>query len=373
MRTLLIVGVPALACVVLANVGATFFAPLSPPSAPADSSALLAWTRALCHWDSGWYARIASDGYWYAPGRQSPVAFFPGYPLVVRALSVSGLDVWTAGVLLSLACGAAAAVLFHRWSSTLAPAQAADAALVTLVLYPAAFFLFGTMYSDALFLLLVIGAFWAVEKDEVALATLLGAASTACRPMAPAVVCGLVARSVERRLRRGERIVARDLAPALAVVGFAAYAGFLWMRFGEPFAFAKVQAAPGWDQLPGWHTWLKVTFIDAFRSGRLEWDEALRLLLNAAAAATGCGLAVVVLRRLGVGYGVYVSLAVGLATVSSKDFVGLGRYLLAAFPVFLVVGQTLQSRRILRRMVWAASAAGLAVCAVQFGRGAYLT
>src|SRR5688572_33391170 len=37
-------------------------------------------TRAWAHWDSSWYASIADEGYWYVPGRQSPVAFFPAYP-----------------------------------------------------------------------------------------------------------------------------------------------------------------------------------------------------------------------------------------------------------------------------------------------------
>ncbi|MBX5484019.1 MAG: hypothetical protein IRZ16_19515 [Myxococcaceae bacterium] len=33
--------------------------------------------QALVRWDSGWYASIAEGGYWYKPGHQSPVAFFP--------------------------------------------------------------------------------------------------------------------------------------------------------------------------------------------------------------------------------------------------------------------------------------------------------
>lgn len=40
--------------------------------------------RAWVHWDSEWYARIAQEGYSYQPGQQSPVAFFPLYPLVIR-------------------------------------------------------------------------------------------------------------------------------------------------------------------------------------------------------------------------------------------------------------------------------------------------
>ncbi len=35
-------------------------------------------------WDSGWYYRIARDGYSYVEGQQSTVVFFPVYPLLMR-------------------------------------------------------------------------------------------------------------------------------------------------------------------------------------------------------------------------------------------------------------------------------------------------
>jgi LacI family transcriptional regulator len=32
-------------------------------------------------------------GYWYVPGQQSPVAYFPLYPLIIRALHAAGVRV----------------------------------------------------------------------------------------------------------------------------------------------------------------------------------------------------------------------------------------------------------------------------------------
>src|SRR5690606_31452161 len=40
------------------------------------------WAR----WDAAWYRAIALDGYEYYPGVQSSVAFWPSYPLLLRAL-----------------------------------------------------------------------------------------------------------------------------------------------------------------------------------------------------------------------------------------------------------------------------------------------
>src|SRR3989338_10037207 len=38
-------------------------------------------------WDSGWYISIVKQGYSYIVGRESSAAFFPLFPLVVKALT----------------------------------------------------------------------------------------------------------------------------------------------------------------------------------------------------------------------------------------------------------------------------------------------
>lgn len=39
------------------------------------------WSR----WDAGWYQHIAKHGYQFIPGRESNAAFFPIYPMLMRA------------------------------------------------------------------------------------------------------------------------------------------------------------------------------------------------------------------------------------------------------------------------------------------------
>ena len=80
-----------------------------------------------------------------------------------------------------------------------------------------------------------------------------------------------------------------------------------------------------------------------------------------------------VVRRFGWGYGVYCVILVGIPAVSSKDFFGLGRYLLAAFPVVAVVGEWLASRPVwLRAAVWSMSAALAGHLAYSYARGLYV-
>src|SRR5688572_27974358 len=69
------------------------------------------WLAGWAQWDSGWYHRIASDGYSWVAGQQSTVAFFPAYPLVVRAFGVLVDDPYLAGIAVTFLAGLGVAVL----------------------------------------------------------------------------------------------------------------------------------------------------------------------------------------------------------------------------------------------------------------------
>ncbi len=327
--------------------------------------------EALVRWDAGWYGEIAANGYWLKEGQQSPVAFFPLYPMAIHALSELGVNRWVAASFISFASALAGLVLFRRWARGRAPAVA-EHAWWLLALYPFAEYLYGVVYSDALFLVLVVGAFTALESDRPLVAAGLGLLATACRPVAPAVVLGLVARSVERRLRNGERVRALDLAPGLAALGLVAYMAYLGLAFGDPLAFVHVQGAPGWDQPPGWDSWLKLAALKAIFAGEVGAPIVGRLATHALVTFVALALVVPTYKRLGAGYALYCLCVIGIPAVSSKDFQGLGRYAIAAFPLFLTAAALVEHRPRLRWALLGLSAVGLACCALALGAGAYV-
>ncbi len=341
-----------------------------PVAAVADDVPAYVPVHSLVRWDAGWYGEIAQNGYWVRPGAQSPVAFFPLYPLVIRALAVVGVNRWLAGALVSFACALAALALFRRWATRALPASAPTATWA-LALYPFAVYLYGVLYSDALFLLLAVGAFVALEEDRPVLAALLGALAAATRPVAPALVVGLLARSLERRRRAGVPLRVLDFVPALAGLGLLAFMAYLELRFDDPLAFAHVQGAPGWDQPPGWEAWLKVPWFKTMFP-RVAPLVAVRLGGHALVTLGALALCVPTFRRLGWGYGLYCLAVVGLPALSSKDFQGLGRYVIAAFPLFLTWASLLDARPRARLAWLAASAIALALLAVALGAGGYV-
>lgn len=370
-RTVALAALGVLLTCTAAVMVAAHFTPDS--SSPARASwphslYLTGWT----HFDSGWYASIATEGYRYTPGQQSSVAFFPAYPTVIRGLRLLGADTFVAGVLLALLSGLGAVVLFTRWASLLKGEEVARDAGLLLALYPFAFYLYGAMYSDAFFLLLVVGAFFLLERGQLLPSVLLGAVATAARPVAPALVFGMLVRRLEWKRQRGEAWGFEDALPVLAALGLICYVLYLWRTFGEPFAFAKVQSAPGWDQQPGLRTWFKARWFQGF-STSMKPADALRLVGHAAFSLGALALVWPTVKRLGWGYGAYVAAMVGMPTLSSKDFMGMGRYLLASFPLFLTLALLLRERPRLRWGVLATSAVLLVSLAAAYGAGAYVS
>jgi len=80
-----------------------------------------------------------------------------------------------------------------------------------------------------------------------------------------------------------------------------------------------------------------------------------------------------VYRRFGYGYGTYALFAVLVPALGTKNFFGMARYLLAAFPVFAVLGEVLAERPALRRALLPASGVGLLALTAIFGTGYYLS
>ncbi|WP_224243598.1 mannosyltransferase family protein [Hyalangium gracile] len=324
-------------------------------------------------WDSGWYKFIAEQGYAYQPGVQSSVAFFPLYPLAIRAFMALGASVYSGGILVSLLCGPLAVVLFTAWARTRVDERTALQAGLLLALYPFSFYLYGVMYSDALFVLLVVSAFFLLEKGYLVPAVILGAISTAARPVAPAVVLGLLARRLEWKYSRGERWNVWDFLPVLSALGFICYVLYLGQTFGEPFAFVETQGSPGWDQAPGWRTWFKVQwFHSVFLAGN-NADVVVRYVTHAVLTVIAIVLVWPTWRRLGWGYAVFTLAIVGVPAVGTKDFMGMGRYLISAFPLFLTLALLLKERPRVRYAIVGVGAVGLVLLSWAFGRELYIS
>ena len=159
----------------------------------------------------------------------------------------------------------------------------------------------------------------------------------------------------------------------LSGLGFACYLLYLRQKFGDPFAFVETQGSPGWEQAPGWHTWLKVHWFEVVFLKGNNADVIVRYSIHALLTVVGLLLVRPTVRLLGWGYALYALAIVGLPAVGTKDFMGMGRYLLAGFPLFLTLALLLRERPRLRQAIVAVGAVGLVLLSWAFGRELYIS
>lgn len=324
------------------------------------------WIR----WDAGWYQAIAEHGYSFSTTVQSAAAYFPLYPMAMHALVWMGANVFLAGILVTAACGVVGFGLFWLWAKERTDPPTADASTQLFLLWPFSFFLYGAVYSDALFIALAIGAFLCLERGVLWASVLLGMLATATRPVGPALVLGLLVRRIELQSRAGIAVTVKDFAPLLCGAGILAYMAFLYAKFGDPLAFLKAQGA--WRQEPGWSSLLKLPFLErVIRRG--SYADLLLPALHLSMTVGFLALAGGTARLLGLGYAVYVVAVLAIPLAVSRDFIGLGRYCLAAFPCFVTLADRLQASPRARRTWLITSSLMLAVMVCEFAIGHYIS
>ena len=215
-----------------------------------------AFTHELAQWDGLWYREVATHGY---PDHvlhvQSTLGFLPVFPMVVWLVShafVVPIAHWPilsttiAGVIVSGVGGLIAAILVGRLAETWWGERAARRAVLLFCLFPGSV-VFSMVYAEGLMIPLAAGCLLALQKKRWLLAGALAGVATATEPQALALVpaCA-VAAALELR-RHGWTARRALLAPALSTIGAAAFALFLWIWTGSPFA-SLIAQRDGWNE-----------------------------------------------------------------------------------------------------------------------------
>jgi len=342
---LLFVGAGALAVLLLPQAD-----PAGDPLGPAGF--LDYWAR----WDGAWYAEIATGGY----GERAPAstAFFPLYPMLVKLGTVVGGGPALWGVLVSFASTLFALFFVYRIAEKLYDARAARAATLCLAFFPTAFFL-NAVYTEALFLALTAGTLWAaLVRRDFLVAGLLGALAAATRNVGVLLVMPLLFEWARHRREIGPRGV---LGVALVPAGLAAYAAYLWVRFGDPLVFARQQGDYWNREISGPLATLGDAWTAAGIGVEYVLDPATLFLGTDATPALEASnvlnlgflvffliVAFAGLFVLPPGLSVYAAALVLLPILTPSPrfpLMSLPRFVLGAFPVFLVLGYLLSRSR----------------------------
>lgn len=309
----------------------------------------------LGRWDGTWYGQVASSGYPRHPSPdQTALGFFPLYPLLIwLAVHLPGPpnSVIVAGTLISVFGGLIAALLVERLATGWWGQRAGRRAAVLFCIFPGSI-VFSMAYAEGILLPLVAGCLLALQQRRWLLGGVLAGLATAVQPDAVAlvIVAGLCsALEIRRRGWRDREALLSLIAPLLSVAGIAAFAVFLWLHTGTPFATLHAQQK-GWGE--------KVDPLALVHQGRRAVRSIshadvhhLHIFFGPVAAVIGAvilaiGLALLVRspRKISPAAATW-TIVIALLALVSENVPPNPRILITAFPAVLVFAYRARSRQ----------------------------
>ncbi len=350
------------------------------------------WVERFAAWDTTWYLGIVDGGYSYDPQGQSSVAFYPLYPMLIRAGTFCGFDARLTGYAISLAALYGSCLLLWRLAAReTRSAAVAERAVLFLLVCPGTMW-FGLIYTESLYLLTLLGCLLCARRGRWLAAGFWGLASALTRTPGLLLTGFLVLEAgqqwLERRRAGGQRNAPAPAAPAEAdgerprtvwwqasrwpwltraavavmgpVVGHASFLIFLQLRFGDWRAQQKTVAA-GWHGTPRW-PWEAVA---------LQWNTVDAIYTHVSMPLLGIILVLSVIGLFTLKRVAYAVLAIALVTLYVVTTPGdaLTRYLCTTVTAYIVLAQLAERSRLLETTVLVFSVAVMTVLTVLRANG----
>lgn len=333
-------------------------------------------------WDSVWYGSIAVHGY----ASVNQTSFFPLYPVMIRAVIavIGSSHVMGVAIILANLATLSAFIAIGLLAATLFGASSASYAVRAFAAFPTAFFL-ASGYADGLFIALAAFSLLAALRGYWCWSAAFAFLAALTRPFGIVLILPLLIAYLRSERLPGRSIrelhwrpVLRDLLPLVTSVpvALALWSAYVWNRFGDPLAFAHVQAH-SWHRLTvtPWR-WVDLAIKGLQHAPAGSFPQAKILFDLAPALALGV-LTPLIVRRLPLSLVLYL-LGVLLLIITSAvplDYDPIhdaGRHALMALPVFLVLGYWMIRRPWLDLLVVAGGFLLQGLFAAFFLRGGWL-
>ena len=311
----------------------------------------------FARFDTGYYEGIAWNGYTPAAGGRSNIAYFPVYPMLIRAVgSLFGRHhaiYYIAGIGISWVSFILAMVALYYLARLDLPHRRAERAVLLTAVFPFAFF-FGVAYTESTFLLFVVLTFFFFRTRRWVLGGLCGAVATATRVPGILIVpalAWLAWQNVEPTRRDRIGAIAGLL---LSTSGFVAFCFYIYQLTGHPLEWAATLERWGSGYHPGRAPWtapmalLQQLLTHPYRYLTTEPMAPYDTLYGLTGIAFVLAVPFV-WRRLGAAYALFMLLNLWLP-LSSGAFEGVGRYCSVLFPCFIWLA-TIRSRQLSTALV----------------------
>jgi hypothetical protein len=286
-------------------------------------------------WDGSWYLTAAMHG-WpqkvpFSGGHvaQSTLAFFPGFPAVIRLIHVSGLSWAASGAIAALATQVFMIIAVWLLCVDIWGREAADRASLLLCIFPGAF-IFSLMYSEALMIGLAAVCLRALGRQQWLTAGLAASFATATRPNAIALVaaCAWAAGIATYRRPAWRPLLAVVVAPT----GLIAWFAYLWVSTGAKLAWFDTEKG-GWGERVR-----PLAFIDLLRSDSHHVLGDPNQYVPIMATFVSLGLLLLLVRSRVPSALLVYTLGILVLALMSKTLGLRPRFVLTAFPLVAILG-----------------------------------
>ncbi len=295
------------------------------------------WQR----WDAFFYEQIALHGYRPWDGT---AAFYPLYPLLSRAASiVLAGHIVIAELAVSSAAFGVAMWLLYRLALLDVPPTAALLTVLLVTFFPTGFFLLAP-YTESLFLLLTVAAFWFARIDRPWLAGLAAFGAGLTRLQGAILVLPLAFITFRRAEGRGRRPGLDLLAAVLPSLGLILFTAYLHAVVGVHTSSLGVQSMWGYRIVPPWQALgASAHYILHPTDPTQPPIEILNLVCLLGASVLG----LLALWRLPLSYALYVWPSLLLLYTREMGYTPLmsvSRFTVVLFPCFIVLAALLARR-----------------------------
>jgi len=281
------------------------------------------WQR----YDTLWYLKIATHGYSLEDGS---IVYFPLYPLLIRAVGKVFLGNYLlAALIISNLAYIGLLFYLYRLTTLLFEEETARRTVVYLAIFPTAFF-FLAGYTESLFLLFTVAAFWYAHQKRWWLAGILGFLASLTRLQGVILILPLVYLYFTRERRVRPAILALLLIP-LGTATFLLYQNSLGTFLLDAYQNQLyAQFVLPWDNI--------IATVRKILSPYGNYINVLNLITTFLFLA----MTIISLRALPLTYSLYMALtmlALLLRRTAGQPLVSMSRYVLTLFPAFMIWGR----------------------------------
>jgi len=323
----------------------------------------LFWSWA--NFDGVHYLIIAKQGYY-----QYQQAFFPFYPFLVRFVALIFKNYLFSGLLVSHLSLLAAIVLFYRLVRLDFEDKIAKRSIIYLLIFPTAFFL-GSVYTESLFLALVLATFFSARKGNWVLAGLFGALASATRLVGVFLFPALIVEWYLAKTRNKKQKTRTVLPIFIILSGLLVYMWYLQKTVGDPLYFIHVQPFFGAQRTGGKLILLYQVFWRYLKMliTVQKWTPTyFAVILETISGAMFLLLIVFAYLRRWYSYLVFMAFAY-LAPTLTGTLSSMPRYVLVLFPGFIILAELEEKYRWLRILYPAIAVLFTIISVLFFTRG----